>query len=51
MKHTTQLCDEQRQPDSNRSKECGFVLLRCEHDDSENQLGTQEHLNEETLSD
>ena len=44
-----QVADEQGKADSNRSDECGTMLLGSEHEDGEHQECSQEHLNKESL--
>lgn len=48
---TSQLSDEQRETDADRSEEGGSVLLGCEHEDAEDEFKGQEHLNEQALHD
>jgi hypothetical protein len=48
---TRKFCQEERNPDTERRKVCGALLLDCEHEDHEHELGCQEYLNEQALSD
>ena len=44
-----QLGDKEGQADADRRNECAFMLLRGKHENSEDQLGGEQHLNKETL--
>jgi hypothetical protein len=48
---TRKFCQEERNSDAERRKVCGALLLDCEHEDYEHELGCQEYLNEQALSD
>jgi hypothetical protein len=48
---TNHLRDEKRQSNRDRRKESRFMLDDREHDDDENELSCQEHLDEEALRD
>ena len=48
--HACELGDEQGQPDADRSEKGAPVLLGRQHEDGEDELGREEHLDEETLS-
>jgi len=49
--HAGQLSNEQREANTDWSDKGTLVLLSCQHEDSEDKLGSQEHLNEKTLCD
>jgi hypothetical protein len=47
MRLTRQMCNEQSGPNAKWGKESGPVLLGCEHEDAEDELKGQEHLDEQ----
>lgn len=51
VEDSNHLSDEKRQANTDRCKESGFVLLGCEHEDSDDEQRGEEHLHEDTLCD
>jgi hypothetical protein len=48
---TDQFCDEECETNADGGKICGLVLDHSQHNDYQDQLGSEEHLNEKTLYD